>query len=327
MTRDISKRFTIYLLMIAVVIALSTLALCLGDYSLSPHEVIHALMGQGPHFTQTVVLEWRLPRLCAAIVFGVSLALSGALFQTLTANPLGSPDVIGCAAGAHSGALIAMLFASRSVSETFSGAILGGLLSAGVIYMLAWKGGINGFRLIIIGIGITAALSAINSWLIATARLEVAMSAAIWQAGTLSNLVPRPFAISCAGCALALIVLMMIHPALRQLELGDDIARSHGIAVEWMRTMFIVIAVLLIALPAAVCGPIAFVALIAPQVAKRLVGGAGIPLISSALCGAIVLIASDLVAQHIVRGVPVGAITVIIGGAYLLVLLGKADRI
>lgn len=304
-----------------VALALSIIALGLGDYPLSASEVVHALV-HDDGFATTVVVQWRLPRVVAALVFGAALGVSGALFQSLTRNPLGSPDVIGFATGSYTGVLLVTALLPGSTVRTSAGALAGGLATALVVYLLSYRRGVQGMRLIVTGIAVTAMLHAVNVWLLLRSQAEVAMGASIWAAGSLST-VDWPLLLpALAGllvCAAA--SLAAVRP-LRQLELGDDAAASHGLAVEATRLGILVLGVALTAIVTAATGPIAFVALAAPQLAKRLAGGPGLPLGQSALTGAMLLLAADQLAQHALpRAVPVGIVTVVVGGGYLIALL------
>jgi iron complex transport system permease protein len=313
--------------LVLIALALTAVSLSRGDFPLSAGELLQALLGRGG-FATTVVLEWRLPRSLAALVFGAALALSGAIFQTLTRNPLGSPDVLGFSTGAYTGVLLLTLVAGPAATgvlgaaTTTVGALVGGLGTAVIVYLLARRDGVQGFRLIVVGIGVAAMLHALNVWMLLQAKEEVAMAASMWGAGTLSlidwnSLLPVLVLLIVVVPALALCV-----PLMQQLELGDDAAAVHGVAVERTRRRILLLAVVLVAAVTALSGPIAFVALSAPQIAKRLVRGTGIPLAASAATGAVLLSGADLVAQHVLpTALPVGVITIVLGGLYLVALL------
>lgn len=303
------------------VAALGIVALGTGTYPLSVPEVVSALFG-GDGFASTVVLSWRAPRIVAAIALGAALGTSGALFQTLTRNPLGSPDIIGFSTGAYTGAIIALTAVGGSVVSMSAGALVGGLVTAAVVYALAWKGGIQGFRLIITGIGVTAMLSSLNTYLLLRARTEVAMTASIWGAGDLDLADWGDLSAALVPLALLGVATFFLVRPLRQVEMGDDAALAHGVRAEGTRLAVMGVGVALIAVVTAVAGPIAFIALVAPQIARRVVGGAGIPVGNAALMGAALLLLADFVAQHVIAGgVPVGVVTVVVGGIYLIVLL------
>lgn len=310
-----------------IALALTLLALSRGDFPLALPELLEALTGRGG-FASTIVLEWRLPRALAAVVFGAALALSGAIFQTLTRNPLGSPDVLGFSTGAYTGVLLLTLVAPPAAAgllggaATTVGALVGGIGSAVIVYLLARRDGVQGFRLIVVGIAMSAMLNAVNVWILLQAQDEVAMAASMWGAGTLSlidwaGLIPVLILL-----VVAVPLLVLCVPLLRQLELGDDVAAVHGVTVERTRRRILLLAVVLVAAVTALSGPIAFVALSAPQLAKRLVRGTGIPLAASAAMGAVLLSGADLVTQHVLpTALPVGVVTIVLGGLYLVGLL------
>ncbi len=305
-------------------------ALLLGDLPLSLGEVaacftpdsIRAVAAGEGDFVAQVVLTWRLPRILAAVVFGAALGLSGALFQILTRNPLGSPDIIGFNAGAYTGVILTRTFLVGGALAVSMGALAGGVVVGIIIYVLAYRHGVSGFRLIIVGIGMTAMLSAANTWLLLRASDEVALSLAVWGAGSLgqaswANVGP---AVGILACLVPLVVCC-VRP-LRQLELGDDAAAAHGLPVERARRGIIAVGIALTCVVTAAAGPIAFVALAAPQVGRVTAGRRGISLVHGALAGASILFLADLFAQFVLaRPVPVGAITTVVGGLYVLVVV------
>ena len=326
--RPMHRRTRIVTLILAIAaVVLALLALGSGDYPLSVPEVLRALFVRDGSFEGTIVTEWRLPRVLAALAFGAALGVSGALFQSLTGNPLGSPDIIGFSTGSYTGALIAITVVGDTYISTSAGALVGGLTTALVVYLLAYRRGVQGFRLIIVGIAITALLTGVNTYLLLRASVEVAMSASIWGSGSISlvgwdQAVPAMIVL----VVLAPLVILLSRP-LRQLELGDDAAQAHGVRTEPARLAILVVGVALIATVTAVAGPIAFIALAAPQIAQRLGRSAGLPLVGSALTGAVLLLLADFIAQHLFPGgpVPVGIVTVCVGGLYLIWLLA-VDR-
>lgn len=310
-----------------VVVVLGVVSLALGTYLLGPGQVIDVLLGGGKALDRTVVMEWRLPRMLAAIVLGGFLAVSGALFQTVTRNPLASPDILGLSNGAFTGMLLTLVLASAGWPLMTTGAILGGLVTAAVIWGLSHRGGVQGFRLIVIGIGVAAMLASANTWMLLQIELETAMFASAWGAGTLNG-VTAPQLIGAVACGVPLLLaLVFLSPRLRQLDLGDDVATATGARPALVRTLALLIGVLLVSVATAVIGPVAFVALAAPQVAKRLARTPYLSLTLSALVGALLLLASDLIAQHVLpAGLPVGVVTVSVGGLYLVAMIIQEIR-
>lgn len=314
----------------AVVLAIVVAAiagLALGDYPLTTDEVIGVLTGRVDGLARTVVLDWRLPRVLAAIGFGAALGVSGAIFQTLTRNPLASPDIIGLANGSFTGMLVALLLLGGSWPALMAGSLIGGLAAAVAIFLLALRQGLSGFRFIVVGIGVSAMLAAFNSWLLLRADLDVALFAAAWGAGTLNTATATVVWPALACLVVLFAVLPFAARPLRQLELGDDVAAATGVRLTRERAILIGLAVALVSAVTAVAGPIAFIALAAPQIARRLTHSPGIPLVATGLVGGLLLLASDLVAQHLIPlTVPVGVVTVVVGGLYLTQLLLRERR-
>ena len=294
-----------------------------GQLSTSFDEVISAFTNTGHSLTQTVVIEWRLPRLASSLLFGAALGVSGALFQSLIRNPLGSPDIIGFNTGSYTGALAVIILFSGSYIQIAFGAIIGGALSALIVYIIAYKGGIQGFRLIIIGIGISAMLSAFNMWMMVSANLDVAMKAAMWGAGSLNGMTWTKVTPSYLFIVSGLIIAGVIAKQMQMLEMGDDSAKMLGINTEKLRVIAMVVGVVLTAAVTAACGPISFISLVAPQLAQKLVKANSITIATSALMGAMLLTASDYLAVNLFapNQLPVGIVTVSLGGIYLVYIL------
>ena len=317
------RELVVVAILSVIVVAVGAFAVTQGEYRIPLDKLLAAFAGDGSESVLRIVLEWRLPRVVIAVVGGIALGLSGAIFQSITRNPLGSPDIIGFNSGAFTGALIVTLVVGGGYAATVTGALIGGLATALVVYVLAWSRGVQGFRLIVIGIAISAVLNAFNDYLQLRADLNAAIAAASWGMGSLADLgwsdvVPVTIAV-----AVLVPLLGLLSRRLGMLELGDDIAKALGIPVERTRLLLLVVGVALTATVTAVAGPIVFVALAAPQLARRLTKSAGITLVPSAAMGAALLLVSDVVAQRIIApaALPVGAVTVTLGGIYLIALL------
>lgn len=314
--------------LVVAALAVAVLALGTGDYSIAPDRVVRALLVGDNRFERLVVWEWRFPRVVLALAIGAALGVSGAILQSVTRNPLGSPDFVGFNTGAYTGALIVMLTLGGGQFQTAAGALIGGLATALAIQLLAFRHNVTGFRLIIVGIGVSAMLASVNTWLILRADLNAAMSAAAWGAGSLNG-------VSWAQVAPALVILAALAlasipaaPRLRILELGDDQASSFGVRVGRARVWLIILSVALTAAATAVAGPIAFIALAAPQLGRRLARTPSTALAPAAAMGALLLVASDWIAQRAFAPttLPVGVVTVSIGGVYLAYLLVAEAR-
>ncbi|WP_342749086.1 FecCD family ABC transporter permease [Streptomyces zhaozhouensis] len=312
-----------------LVLSLAALALTLGRAQVTLPELLSVLSGREQGTLRTVVLEWRLPRVVAAVLFGAALGVSGAVFQSLTRNPLGSPDVIGFNSGAFTGVVAAVLLGATSYVALSAWALLGGVATAGLVYALAFRRGLSGFRFLIVGIAVGTFLSSLNSWFFVKAEQQQALRTAVWGAGTLSRADWTTLALA-GGVALAVAAALPLAGRwLRQLELGDTTAAALGVPVERAKAVLVLLGVVTTALVTASAGPISFVALAAPHIARRVTRrGGSVDLPSAALVGALLLLASDVAAQHAIPGVvlPVGAVTVCFGGLYLVWLLVVESR-
>lgn len=320
---------TLALTLLALVVAVWSLGVGSTPGSDLPLDrVVGAFTGTESEVVRRIVVEGRLPRVLVALLGGAALALGGAILQTLTRNPLGSPDIIGFTSGANTGALVAMLVLGTGYAGATVGSLVGGLLTGAVIYLLAFKDGVHGTRLIVIGIGVSAMLVAFNGFLLVRARVENAAAAAAWGQGIFDQL--RFVDVIAVGAALAVLLpaLAALTPSLRMFELGEAAARSKGVDTTRDQLLLLVVAVALVAAVTAVAGPVAFVALIAPQVAARLARSPGIPLTTTAAVGASLLVVCDAVARTLLAPVqlPVGVITTALGGVYLLGLLLHQSR-
>ncbi len=309
--------------------ALAVVAIGTGDFALSPAAVVDTLLGGGPPGADFIVNELRLPRVLAALVSGAALGISGAIFQAITRNPLGSPDVVGFQAGCVTGALFVITIVGGGGLEASAGAVVGGLVTAAIVYGLAFKSRrLSSFRLVLVGIAMAALMLALTDFMLSRARIEEAQEATRWLLGSLNGRTweeVRPLLIA------SVVLLPLAAPAarsLKALELGDDAAHGLGLPVERARAALVALAVGLVAATTTAIGPVAFVALAAPQIAKRVLRTAEPSLIGAAVTGALIVQASDLVAQRLVPGtpLPVGVVTGAVGGVYLVSLLAAQWR-
>ena len=315
-------------LLLAALLAVVVRSLTVGDFPLPVSGVLDVLTGGGTRGQRYIVMEVRLPRLLTALLVGAAMGLAGALFQTLARNPLGSPDVIGFTVGSATGALAVILVIGGGAAVVAGGAVVGGLLTALLVYLLSRRGGTQGYRLVLVGIGVSSLLSSLNAYLIARASFSDAQSAAVWLTGSLN-------ARGWEHCGPMAVVLLLLLPAalllgrpLRMLEMGDDVASSLGISAERVRIGLVLVGVGLTAAATAAAGPIPFVALIAPQAVRRLTGATGPNLLGSALAGAVLLAVSDIAAQRLLAPtqLPVGVLTGLVGGCYLVWLIARQWR-
>jgi len=324
-----SRRLVISCLMLILVsLGVALFSLRSGAVTLDFNQVFNALTGSAPRNITMVVTEWRLPRVMMALLVGAALGISGAIFQSLMRNPLGSPDVMGFNTGAWSGVLVAMVLFGQHLTAITLAAMAGGILTSLIVWGLAWRDGIETFRLIIIGIGMRAMLMAFNTWLLLQASLETSLSAGLWFAGSLNGLTWAKTLPAAPLILLMFVCALLLVKRMRLLEMGDDSACALGVSVERSRLLLMLVAVVLTAAATAIAGPISFIALVAPHIARRLSGTARWGLTQSALCGSLLLLAADLCAQQLFMPyqLPVGVVTVSLGGIYLIVLLVQESR-
>ncbi|MET9249144.1 iron chelate uptake ABC transporter family permease subunit [Nonomuraea sp. NPDC003709] len=313
-------------ILVVVACAVTVAAISTGEFTVPVPDIVSALFGQGTPVAELIVNKLRAPRVVTGLLVGAAFGVSGAIFQSLTRNPLGSPDFIGFTAGASTGGIVAVV-AGGSAMAIAGGALAGCVLTAVLVYALAFRGGVQGYRLVLVGIGANALLLAVNSYLLTRANINDAATAGAWLTGSLSgrgwdHAIPVALAL-----AVLLPVCALVARPMRMIEMGDDAAKAMGIRVEVVRAVAITAGVLLSGVATAAAGPVAFVALAAPQLARRLTRSAGVTMGASALMGAVLLTVADLAAQRVLAPtqLPVGVLTAAIGGTYLALLLRK-DR-
>jgi iron complex transport system permease protein len=321
---------------LVILVLLSAVSIGTGDFKISVPDVLRVLVGNGDPAHEFVVHELRLPRVAVAILVGAALAVSGALTQTFARNALASPDILGVTDGAAAGAVAVIvlggtaggtLATSLSAIGVTTAALAGAALATFAIYVLAWRQGIDGTRLVLVGIGVGAMLSALVSWLLVRARIWDAQEAAIWLNGSINGRGWEQARPLFWALVILLPAAMIASRTLRAMQLGDDSARSLGVRLQHAQAAVLVIAVGLAAFAVSAAGPIEFVAFVVPQIALRIAGGSRPPVLASAIYGAILVVAADLVARVILPvELPVGIITSAIGAPYLIWLLVKRNR-
>ena len=304
-------------LALAATLVVVVASVLFGAYNISAADALHTLLtGGGSKMDRFFVLNQRLPRAVAAVLVGAMLALSGAVFQSLSRNPLGSPDIVGFTTGASTGGLFMLLLAaSASDLQVSAGAVVGGFVTAAAVALVSRRGGVGGDNLVLTGVAISEMLSAANNYLISQASLPSAESAKAWQYGSFNAISwgqVRPLAL--AALVLLSQVVWLVRPA-GLLEMGDDAATCSPRLVA--------------AICVATAGPIGFIALAAPQLARWLSRSAGITMITSAAMGALLLGGADFLAQRLLSPfqIPVGLVSAAVGGFYLIwLLMFSSDR-
>ncbi|TDD19888.1 iron ABC transporter permease [Kribbella turkmenica] len=329
--RGVRQARTIAVIVVLAVLVVVTfcVSLSLGDFKIPVIDVVETLFGGGDRATEFIVNRLRLPRALTGLMVGAALGMSGAIFQSIARNPLASPDIIGVTYGAGAFAVFAIVTLGLTGVAVSALAIAGAVLTAFVMYVLAWRQGVSSYRLILIGIGIGAIATSVTSYLLTKARVEIAQQALIWLTGSLNG---RDWSnVRSMGLTLAVLTPLIVYLVhrLRILQLGDETAYGLGLRVESSRLGLIVVGVLLAAVATAAAGPVGFVAFVAPPIARRLTRSPGPAMIASALLGALVVGLSDLIAQHAFGDtqLPVGVVTGVVGAPYLMFLLARANRV
>ncbi|AXI80337.1 FecCD family ABC transporter permease [Peterkaempfera bronchialis] len=313
----------------AVTFAVFCYSLTVGSFPIPLPDVLRSLLGHGTPGTDFIVLDVRLPRALTAVASGAAFGLSGAIFQNLVRNPLASPDVIGITSGASAAAVVAIVLFGLGGAAVSLSALVGALATAVAIYLLAWRRGVTGYRLVLVGIGVSAALSGMVSFLMTRAEVYTAQQAMVWLTGSLG-------ASDWQRARTLLLCLVPLLPAaviaarsLPALSLGDDTARGLGVRVERGRLGLVLVGVCLAAVATAATGPVAFVAFLSGPIARRLIHGRGPALALSAQVGALTMLGCDFAGQHLLGPTefPVGVITGALGAPCLLWLLARSNRV
>lgn len=310
------------------VVVLGVWTMSLGDFPVPFGQVVATTFGVGSGEYDFVVRTLRLPRLLAGIGAGVALGMSGALFQGMVRNPLVAPDVIGVTTGAAVFA-VALIVTGAPMGLVPVAAFGGAVLTALLLYVLTWKGGVSGARLVLVGIGVNAMMVALTTFMLVRFPIERVSNAMLWQTGTLYGRGWDHVVWVGAGLAVLLPLALGLMPRLRALQLGDDAASALGTHVEGSRAGLLVVAAGLAAIAVAVAGPVGFVALAVPNATRLLLGPlTGGVLVVAGLLGAALVVGADLIAQHLFSPVslPVGVVTAALGAPYFLYLLHRSNQ-
>lgn len=318
-----------------VFVAAFCVALMVGSYAMNPLEVLNTLLGNGTKLQNFAIFQTRLPRTVLAAVVGCALAFSGGILQGVTRNPLAEPGLIGVNAGA---ALFVVLWISMGTSAYYSSysmftvlgipvvAVLGSLFSIGLVYLLSYRRGLRPVRFILVGIGVNSGILAVVTFFQLAMTKGGYNQVLTWTNGSLWGSSWTYIALVTPLIAVLVAVVMAKARTLDALALGDELAAGIGVAVSRERTVFVVLAALLAALATAVAGSIAFLGLLGPQIARRLIGTRHrlmLPL--AALVSAVILIVADTVARNAFSPIeiPVGIVVAIIGVPYFVYLMIK----
>ncbi|MFG2620774.1 FecCD family ABC transporter permease [Streptomyces sp. NPDC048507] len=324
-------------LVTALLAAATFLVFCLsigvGDFPIGLPQVVATLFGAGERVDEFVIMDLRMPRALAGLVVGVALGVSGAITQSIARNPLASPDILGITGGASAVAVVLVTVSGGATAAVVgsvglpAAALAGGLATGLLVYFLAWRRGVDGFRLILIGISVSAVMEAVTTWLLVTADIRDVARAQAWLVGSLDNRSWGEVRPALWGTVALMAVVACVAFQFKPLHFGDDVAAGLGVRYTRVRAVMLLCAVLLAAMAVSAAGPVPFVAMVAPQVAMRLTKSPTPPMPASAAVGALLLIGADLIARTALPvTLPVGVVTAAIGGPFLIYLLVRANR-
>ncbi|MGP4021473.1 FecCD family ABC transporter permease [Saccharopolyspora sp. 5N708] len=321
---------------LVVLLAVFVLNVGLGEYQISPLEVLSTLFGGGDRAQQLIIWELRLPRSLTGLLVGAALGLSGAIMQALARNPLASPDMLGITWGAGTAATAVIVLGGTGGSIVGAMAnfglplvaLVGGLVTGLAVYALSYRRGVDSYRLVLVGVGVSALAGNATYWLLTVGDVNDAGRALVWLTGSLNargweHVVP---------VAIALVVLIPLTlvgtHVLGALQFDDDTVRGLGVRMDLARGVLLFAGVVLASIATAAAGPIQFVALATPQIALRVARTSRPPLLTSVVLGAALVVGSDVISRTAFGALelPVGIITAVLGAPYLIYLLVRRYR-
>ncbi|MGZ4452645.1 MAG: FecCD family ABC transporter permease [Nocardioides sp.] len=325
--RRATRRRSVLGLLAALVAIAFAASLMIGHTLYGPVDVVRVILGQDVPGASFAVGDLRLPRASLGLLAGLAFGLGGVTFQTMLRNPLAAPDVIGISSGASAAGVFGIVVLGLSGLAVSLVAVAAALGVALLIYVLAWRDGVLGSRLVLIGIGIAAMLDSVVSWVLVRASQWDLQTAMRWLTGSLNAASWELVVPLLAVVLLVVPVLLAQSRPLELLQLGDDTAAALGVRVERTRLVVIVAAVLLIACATAAAGPIAFVAFLSGPIAARIVGPGASLLVPAGLVGALVVLVADQIGQWALgTRYPVGVVTGALGAPFLVYLLARTHR-
>ncbi|WP_338653272.1 iron ABC transporter permease [Lysinibacillus sp. Y5S-8] len=313
--------------LLIIIFILSIVSLGLGAIYITPSEIIHNLIGEGTQSQRFILNNYRIPRIIIAIIVGAGLATAGAILQGILRNPLASPDVIGVTKGAGLAAvIIIVLFPTSPIIFLPLSAFIGAAIIAAILMLFVYKKGAQPNTLALVGIALGAICQAGIEYLMIKFPDDVSMTllwltGSLWARGWDQVYILLP-------CLILIPILFGLTAKLDILSLGDDIATGLGERSRFLRYILLSVSVILIGVCVATVGSIGFIGLIAPHIARRIVGSKfNVLLPASALFGAVLLLVADSLGRGLFPPIeiPAGIITAVIGAPYFLYLL-RAER-
>lgn len=317
-------------LLVGLALALAVAALGFGLLYINtlPADVVtKALFGGGGRLPRKAIVDGQIPIILLGIFAGAGLAIAGATMQTVARNPLATPDMLGITAGASTTVVLAIAFSS-SWGAWFAdigvpaAALVGGAGTAIVMYLLSWKGGLETTRLVLVGVAATWFLTSVTGYLLTRAQIWEVDEAQQWIVGSLSRASWDTLTPVMVVVPLGIVASFLLRSRLAAISMGDDLARAFGTRPGVTTGAAMAIGVVVAAVTVSGVGPVAFVALLAPQIALRLAGGSVPGPLTSGLCGALLVLLSELLCRTVLpTSIPVGVVTAGVGGPVLVAAL------
>lgn len=311
----------------AALLVASVIYLSLGSVKVEPVAVLQALLGNADMMASFVVLELRLPRLAAASATGAAFALAGILMQTLARNRLATPGIIGIDNGATAFAVASIVGIGVSIAPPAM-ALAGATTAAVLTFGLAAGSGTQGYRFIVAGIGVGAVFGAVTQLMLARVAIDTANAAYPWTVGSLNARPSGALQLLMLGLALGLVTALALARSLTLLRFKDATASGLGVNVKRRRLEVLLLSVALTGLAVAVAGPVGMVGLIGPEIARSLSSSRSVPVLAATLAGALVMVLADLAGRTLLAPIeiPVGIVTAVVGGPWLIWILMRPQR-
>lgn len=318
----------VLLLLLVLLVFLIIAACCIGSARYSIPDMLHAVFSKDKSTIKTVVINLRVPRILLAVLIGAALSVSGCLMQAVMRNPLADPGTIGVSAGAGTAAItILLIFPGLSMSLPLF-AFVGAALACVLIYLLAWKGGIDPVRIILSGVAVNSVLGAYNS-LLQLMNSDNLSGVLAFMNGSLSGKSWQHVKVMAVYAAVGLFLSFLCIRQANALQLGDEMAKNLGIRVNLARICLSAVAAFLAASTVSVVGMVGFVGLLVPHIARMLVGSDYKALVpTSILLSGCILLLADTLGRSIVPGmeIPVGIVMSVTGGPFFLYMLRKRGK-
>ncbi len=324
----VARRATLAALLLAALLVVAVVfSAYAGQSDMSVSRTFRAVFGYGDHFDVLLVQKFRLGRIVAGLTAGAALGLAGCLTQTLARNRLATPELLGVNDGATAAVLVSVTFsASGSFGAWWAGPI-GALVAVIVVTVVSGGLGQRGYRVLVVGLAMSALASAATQVVLSRRSLNSASSLYVWTSGSLNG---RGYSVAVPvliGLAVLVPLALAVARHLGVLRFDDATAASLGSNAGRTRLICLLLAVALAGLAVGIAGPVGFVALASPVIASRLAGPLRVPLVGSMLTGAVLVVVADTLGRIAFDGseLPVGIVTTVLGGPFLLwVLLGRS---